>query len=267
MPNADVNTTPSANEDATAPQVSRVAVKPPPFWKPDPKLWFLQVEAQFMRAGITTDDSKYYTLVAEIDSSILKCASDIISTPPIAGKYETLKARLIDEFSESDDYRFKRLFDNLAIEGKKPSGLLREIKDLSGNKLDPEILKSLWLRQLPTQVQQILATVEGDVNVLAKKADCMTEIQYQPKVSLVDESGNMHKAIAELTKRFDRLEQGRGYHTPDRQQRSPRRRGSSHPRSSRSPSNEICWYHRTFKERATKCRSPCSFRPRPSENL
>lgn len=221
-----------------------------------------------MRAGITTDDTKYYTLVSEIDSSILKCASDIITTPPAIGKYETLKRRLIDEFCESDDSRFKRLFDNLAMEGKKPSILLREIRELAGNKLDSEILKSLWLRQLPIQIQQILATVEGDVSVLAKKADCMMEVQEQPKVNNIDESGNLHKAIAELTEKFDRLEKNsRNYHTTPQRQRSPRRSNLSRSRTSRSPSNEMCWYHRIFGERATKCRSPCSFRPRHSENL
>lgn len=253
-------------------QLARVAMKPPPFWKPDPKLWFLQVEAQFNRAGITTDDTKYYTLVAEIDSSILKCASDIIMAPPEISKYETLKARLIAEFSESEDSRFKRLFDDLSIEGKKPSGLLREIQDLSGNKLDAEILKSLWLRQLPAQIQQILATVEGGVDILAKKADSIMEIQNLPKVSYVaNDNVEVRKAIMELTKRFDRLERDqrgpREIRDSHEQRRSLQRRSSPHPRTSRSSSTEICWYHRTFKEKATKCRSPCGFRPRLSENL
>ena len=187
-------------------QVCKEAVKSPTFWKPDPKLWFLQVEAQFIRAGITSDDTKYYTLVAEIDSSILKCASDIILSPPTTEKYETIKARLIAEFSESDDSRFKRLFDNLSTEGKKPSALLRDLRELSGNKLDNEILKSFWLRQLPTHIQQILTTLEGDLTTLAKKADCMIEVQNQPKVDMINESTDIHKAIMELTKRFDRLE-------------------------------------------------------------
>lgn len=164
-----------ANGNDGAVQVSRLAVKLPPFWKPYPKLWFLQVEAQFSRAGIATDDTKYFALVAEIDSSILKCASDILLTPPATEKYETLKLRLVEEFSESEDARFKRLFYNIATEGKKPSAVLREIRKLSSNKLDPEILKSLWLRQLPIQTQQILASVEGDINTLAKKADSITE--------------------------------------------------------------------------------------------
>ena len=32
------------------------------------------------------------------------------------------------------------------------------------------------------------------------------EVQNQPKVNNIDESGNLHKAIAELTEKFDGLE-------------------------------------------------------------
>lgn len=221
-----------------------------------------------MRAGINTDDTKYYTIVAEIDSSILKCASDIILSPPATGKYETLKSRLMAEFSESDDNRFKRLFDNFPTEGRKPSALLREIKDLSGGKLDQDILKSLWLRQLPTQIQQILATVEGDIDKLATRADAIMDIQNQPKINCIDnENSDVHSAIMELTRRFDRLERGNREARKSRPQpQAAPRRGSPQPRSARSPSSEICWYHRTFGEKATKCRQPCNFRLNYSEN-
>lgn len=251
------------NVEGAAAQVSRVAVKPPPFWKPDPRLWFLQVEAQFVRAGVTTDDTKYYTVVAEIDSSVLKCAADLISNPPDTDKYEALKARLIAEFSESEDGRFKRLFDNISMGDKKPSTLLREMKNLSDNRLDAGILKSLWLRQLPTHIQQILTTVEGELEKLGERADSIVGIHSQPKINMVgNDSADIDSALMELSRKFDRLERQT---TEQREARG--RRNSPRPRRTRSSSGELCWYHRTFKEKATKCRAPFSFRHSFSENL
>ncbi|XP_036344890.1 uncharacterized protein LOC118754136 [Rhagoletis pomonella] len=158
-------------QDAVAPfQVARLAVKPPPFSRPDPRLWFAQVEAQFARAGISTDETKYFTVVAEIDSAVQAHASDVISSPPDTGKYDALKQRLVAEFSETSEKRLRRLFESCELGKKKPTSLLREMKDLANQQLGKEMLKSLWLHRLPVQVQQILVTLEGDVEDLAKKA-------------------------------------------------------------------------------------------------
>ncbi|XP_036320128.1 uncharacterized protein LOC118734513 [Rhagoletis pomonella] len=151
--------------------MARLSIKPPPFWKPDPRMCFAQVEAQFVRAGIMADETKYYTIVAEIDSAVLTHATDIISSPPVSGKYDALKQRLITEFGESNEKSLKRLFEGCELGEKKPTTLLRDMKDLASQRVDKDVLKSLWLRRLPVQVQQILSTLEGDIEALAKKAE------------------------------------------------------------------------------------------------
>ncbi|XP_017467486.1 PREDICTED: uncharacterized protein LOC108359920 [Rhagoletis zephyria] len=170
----------------------------------------LSVEAQFARAGITTDDTKYYTFVAEIDSAILMHASDIIASPPTTGKYEALKERLLAEFGESTEKRLKRLFKSCELNDKKPTTLLREMKDLAHNRLDKSILKSIWLRRLPLQVQQILTTLDEDVEVLAKRADSIMEVTTTNVVNAVNAPNNSNvevATIADLEYRLDRLEQ------------------------------------------------------------
>ena len=79
-------------------RVARLSIKPAPFWQPNPALWFMQLEAQFFRCGITQDETKFYTAVAEIESFVLMHANDIIAKPPTVDKYETLKKRLVDQF-------------------------------------------------------------------------------------------------------------------------------------------------------------------------
>ncbi|KMQ86374.1 gag-pol polyprotein [Lasius niger] len=82
------------------PQISRVGVKPPPFWKANPALWFVQLEAQFALANITEDGTKFNHVVSAIESDILNSISDLVLGPPETGKYETLKKRLIELHSE-----------------------------------------------------------------------------------------------------------------------------------------------------------------------
>ncbi|GFQ93959.1 uncharacterized protein TNCT_87391 [Trichonephila clavata] len=96
--------------------VSRVGVKLPPFWKANPALWFVQLEAQFALAGITPDNTKFNHVISAIDSDISNCVCDIILKPPDADKYSTLKNRLIELHSESEASKIRTLLQgsNLA---------------------------------------------------------------------------------------------------------------------------------------------------------
>ncbi|XP_036322123.1 uncharacterized protein LOC118736131 [Rhagoletis pomonella] len=252
---------------------ARLSIKPPPFWKPDPRLWFAQVEAQFVRAGITADETKYYTIVAEIDSAVLTHATDIISSPPVSGKYDALKQRLITEFGESNEKRLKRLFEGCELGEKKPTTLLRDMKDLASQRVNKDVLKSLWLRRLPVQVQQILSTLEGDIEALAKKADNIMEISTtNGNIEVVGvPSEDSSPAIADLISRLDRLERGSNNgKVREERNRSNAVSGTTSSTSSRrtttQPAHDTCWYHRTFGENATRCRQPCAFGQKRSEN-
>ncbi|XP_054746120.1 uncharacterized protein LOC129250524 [Anastrepha obliqua] len=240
-------------QDAVAPfHVTRVAVKPPPFWKPDPRLWFAQVEAQFARAGISSDETKYFTVVAEIDSAVLGHASDIISAPASVGKYDALKQRLIGEFGESNEKWLRRLVESCELGEKKATSLLREMKDLANQQLGIDMLKSLWLRCLPVHVQQILATIEGDVDDLTKKADDILAIPATSSgVDAINTSSpEITATISELVNRLNRLESrdvGRRSGAPPQRARSV----NSGSGAIRDGYNDFCWYHRTFGEKAT----------------
>ena len=48
-------------------RVNLIQIKVPPFWKADPELRFLQIEAQFTTAGIRADLSKYNQIVGKLE--------------------------------------------------------------------------------------------------------------------------------------------------------------------------------------------------------
>ena len=67
-----------------------VTLKLPTFWTTH--AWFAQTEAQFSLRNISSDDTKYYYVVAALDANTATTALSIISSPPAEQKYELLKS-------------------------------------------------------------------------------------------------------------------------------------------------------------------------------
>lgn len=170
-------------------EVAKVTVKIPPFWKANPVLWFAQIESQFQTARITGDATKFHTVVASIESDVLALVSDVVITPPQANMYETLKQRLIQQFADSEQKRLKKLLQDIDLGDRKPSELLREMRELAGNNVIGEGLKSIWMQRLPDQMKIILSANEGNIEQLAKMADKISEVATLSYVSEASSSG------------------------------------------------------------------------------
>lgn len=136
-------------------EISKVNVKIPPFWQMNPALWFSQVESQFITSRISGDATKFHTVVAAIESSVLAQVSDIIINPPTNDMYTTLKKRLIQRYAESEQLRLKKLLQEVSLGDRKPSDMLRDMRELAGTNVTDELLRSLWSQRLPEQMQMI----------------------------------------------------------------------------------------------------------------
>nr|XP_042913366.1 uncharacterized protein LOC122273358 [Parasteatoda tepidariorum] len=147
----------SSKTEPAMPELSRVAVKVPQFWKENPAIWFSQVESQFITAGITQDSTKYHTIVASIETGILSQVSDIITSPPVTNMYDSLKQRLIEMFSIFEEH-------------------------LAGDRVGDALLKSLWLQRLPTQMQAILSALSDPLNKLAIMADKIADVTFSNEI-------------------------------------------------------------------------------------
>ncbi|KAF6210948.1 hypothetical protein GE061_014061 [Apolygus lucorum] len=124
--------------------------KPPPFWKANVHIWFKQLEAQFRVKNIVSDDDKYDLIISAIDSSVLTQVTDLVIDPTVECKYEALKERLISCYCESEEKKLQMLLKGISSGEKKPSQLLREMRELANRNVSEELLKSMWLQQLPS---------------------------------------------------------------------------------------------------------------------
>lgn len=252
-------------------EVSRVTVKAPPFWKANPALWFCQLEAQFQMNQITSDRTKYYTVVAAIESTILDQVSDLVLNPPSVDLYLNLKRRLLDVFAVSEQSRLKKLLGEMEIADQKPSFLLREMRSLAGTSINADMLKTLWLQRLPHNIQAILSVSSEDVDRLVVMADKIYETSTGPEINKINTRSSdksLESQIAQLTVQVSELRSqmaNKSFSHSARSRSSSRsganKRSQTPSRSNSSSSDpKICWYHKKFGDKAKACIGICNYK-------
>ena len=75
-----------------------VTLKLPHFCTTQSRSWFTQAEAQLIIRGIVNDDIRYYYILTSLDQDTAARLLDLLEKPPAEGKYQTIKARLLDTF-------------------------------------------------------------------------------------------------------------------------------------------------------------------------
>lgn len=211
---------------------------------------------------------------------------DIISNPPPqAQRYTKLKAELIRRLSLTEEQRVRQLLSSEELGDRKPSQFLRHLRSLAGaSPINENILRTLWLQRLPSNVQQILKVKPNlSLDDTADIADSIMQVnpptpsfavhaatappalrttaQSAPAPPVPD-GGQFVQRIEELIRMVAALHPRRDS-TP-----KPRTRERSCSRYSRDSANRdasrdrICWYHRRFGTDARKCDEPCSMAPK-----
>lgn len=237
-----------------APVLNRLAVRTPPFWKINPRLWFRQMEGQFATAGIVNDLTKFNTV---IDSDILSTVSDIVLTPPAHNLYDTLKAKLIKQFTDSDPIKLKTLFQELQLGDGKPSDLLRKMRELSCDKVGNDLLKDLWIQRLPPTIQAIVSSNEGTLEQLTVIADRIFDTTQFKSIQSISNTPNdaLLNVIQQLSHDINALKSN----YRDRSAKTKRTKSFHNSQSEDDSEDKICWYHKVYKHKANKCQPPCPF--------
>lgn len=233
------------------------------FWHKQPKLWFTQLESEFLVFRVRSDDIKYNTVIRHLDEQALVAVSEIIENPPERDKYTHIKNMLISRFTDSEEKRLRQLLAGIELNDRRPSELLRELRQLAGGSISENILHSIWLQRLPSRIQATLAVVEESPLIkLAELADKIVErdtgLQVatiaSPVTSTSSNLEDLEKRIAALEIKF---KHGRtAFRSRSRSRYGSSSRGKKVDKS--KADNQVCFYHKKFGDKAKKCVIPCS---------
>ena len=149
----------------------------PKFYRDDPWCWFIQIEASFAQAGLPDKTAKAHTLIANLDFDLIARIKDIITMNPQPNDvYTRIKNRLLSSFSVSPESRLRQLLKGEVISDGKPSPLLNRLRNFNNGNCSNEIIKTIFLEQLPAKLRGILAlsNVYG-LQALAQLADKVSD--------------------------------------------------------------------------------------------
>ncbi|XP_058805647.1 uncharacterized protein LOC131672450 [Phymastichus coffea] len=254
---------------APAPAVHTIRhFKAPPFLEDKIKVWFMLLEANFNTAHITNDESKYCHTLSSLTTKAINQVEDVIVAPPEANKYENLKEKMIERFTESDSSRMKKLMENEQMGDRKPSEFFRCLKSYGTSNTTDAFIMSVWKTRLPPTLQaHLTVTSETETAKLLKLADSVHEVNHSPakQINAVEH----HDGLAMLSEQIKNLilqistrDQGQG-RSRSRNRGNKNNRSQTPANNRAQPTSEsngrLYYYHHNFKEKATKCRSGCSW--------
>ncbi|XP_071573484.1 uncharacterized protein [Temnothorax nylanderi] len=244
-------------------QINRVALKVPPFWTDEPELWFAQLESQFTLGSITQDSTKYAYVLSHIETKQAREIKDLITRPPEENKYESIKKALIQRLSISQEQQIRQFLELEEMGDRRPSQFLRHLQALASTAIPEQLLRTLWIGRLPSQLQAILATRNADnLEDVAEQADRIHEVTCRAVTVASMQSAtssSIENQIAELNKKFEKLE-SRLSRSNNRSNKRDRPRSRSRKGQKEEKEADICYFHRRFKEKARKCTQPCNFK-------
>jgi hypothetical protein len=243
-----------------------VAVRLPPFWAKRPAVWFAQAEAQFFLTGVSSETTKFFRVISQLDHRYAVEVEDIITSPPERDSYTKLRNELVQRLSPSREQRIRQLLTFEEIGDRKPSQLLRHLRGLAPD-VPEDFLRNIWSSRLPPNIQATLAgQQECSLDAAASCADRISEVVPQP--ALAEDRRPLPPGGDNQRRAGPSSHQLQGPPLSSRDPGSSTRRPDPGPRNSRTNSRSpsrgdtaptLCWYHRRFGARAQKCTPPCAY--------
>ncbi|GFW71896.1 transposon Tf2-9 polyprotein [Trichonephila clavipes] len=201
------------------------AVKIPPFNFNDPQLWFFKCERTFalgVPKAITDTFTKFNYIVSNLPPEAAAIVRDLIITPDETDPYGAVKAQLIQRTGESSQQEIRKLLTGEELGDRKPSELLRTMnRRAASHNVPKELMLELFLQQLPTAVQTILASITPIT--VEKAAEVADRILENEEIVLA------HEIVPEIDH----------FHVPG---------------------NLVVGITKKFQERAKECIPPCSYK-------
>ena len=119
--------------------------------------WLRRVENAYTRASIVSAADKFAFLEGKISVELNPKINEFFNGPATDENWTALKEYLKKEYGRTRQQQASTLIDGVKRDGRRPSQLFAQIKDLSKDATIDDIRKELLLREMPTTVRSALA--------------------------------------------------------------------------------------------------------------
>lgn len=119
---------------------------------------------------------KYFTIVANLDETILAQVEDIVVDPPETERYERIKSELIKGLANFDGIKMRKLLESEEIGNRMPFQFYRDLKEIAIPMLSDQFVLTIWKNRLQTEAELILvAAMESNLKALTTLTNCIHE--------------------------------------------------------------------------------------------
>lgn len=183
----------TADETGAATAIATVSIKLPPFGprtrRCGPPRW-----TPTLPPAESHHRKQFDYVIASLAPEVATEVQDLILKPPTANQYDVLKEQLIRRTAASEQRRLQQLLNTEDLGDRKPTQLLRRMKQLLGERVSSTegmFLRELFLQCLSSNVRMVLASTSPTTTLdeLAELADKILEVAT-PTISATSVSLN-----------------------------------------------------------------------------
>ena len=175
-------------------------MKPPPFYRTNPTVWFRQMESQLVLAGITNDTTKYHHILAAIPEDVA------INLPMEIEDYSSLEDSITQVFQKSKTELIEEALGTISLDGQKPSVCLFRIRrKLSDCQLtmDNDVIKHRLMQAMPISTRSSLcAHLDLPPDKFAKLADTIYSYSKDPFQDNTQVYATQHSSSSSYTRQL-----------------------------------------------------------------
>ena len=256
----------------------------PPFDRKNIHIWIRRLLAAYDRVGVTEPREKFAWLESIFQVKMDPKIDAYLYGTNSAEEWEEFLIYLKEQYGPSKRQRTIKLMGDIPREDLKPSQYLVQLKEDTQDVEIDDIRKEHLLRSIPPRIREIMgkAVEEMTSDEVAKVADDYFDKQGRPLEKNVSPINNVDSTASntftsafsdeeETDVNFVRKQQQRGNSRQRSRSRSRPRfpgqqssfnrssssSGSKNNAASDSGNDNVCYFHRKFKEKTTKCMPTC----------
>jgi hypothetical protein len=240
--------------------VAAAAIRLPEFYADSPQSWFDCLDSTFATANITQSITKFHWAVSKLPFSLIATVRPLSRNPTaISDPYKELQELLLRSYGLSDEQMTNKWLDYPMCGDTRPSVLWDNLIALQTESIK-DAQTALFFRKLPRHISSLInPRAFNTTEELIQRCNALWMAQ-----TLEEAASAASATAAAVPSQQPPFRNSRRSPSPFRRKtpggdKSGRRRSPTPGAAKGSRSDNLCFYHSRFGNKAHKCEKGCSY--------